>query len=111
MIDINKFMQAQNIWHQLEIKYIKDIYIFSVKKFHSFEKLKKLYNVPNADFLKYLSLVQSIPNYWKTLLKHENDLIQIKSKMINKLLSVKQTNTFAYKILLQSGNSRENKSE
>ena len=31
--------------------------------------------------------------------------------MINELLSVKQTNKFAYKILLQSENSRENKSE
>ena len=98
-------------WHQLGIKYIKDIYAFSVKKFHSFEKLKELYNVPNAGFLKYLSLVQSIPNYWKTKLKHETGLIPIKSKMINELLSVKQTNKFAYKILLQSENSRENKSE
>ena len=25
-------------WHQLGIKYIKDIYDFSTKKFHSFEK-------------------------------------------------------------------------
>ena len=31
--------------------------------------------------------------------------------MINNFLSVKQTNKFAYKILLQSENSRENKSK
>ena len=70
-----------------------------------------MYNVPNEDFLKYSCLVQSIPNYWKTQLKHANGLIPIKSKMINELLLVKQTNKFAYKILLQSENAGENKSE
>ena len=65
------------------------MYDFSAKRFHSFEKLKELYNVPNGDFLKYSSLVQSIPNYWKAQLKHENGLIPIKSKIITELLQVK----------------------
>ena len=81
------------------------------KKFHSFEKLKELHNVPNEDFLKYLSLVQSIPKYWKTQLKQENGLIPIKSKMIDTLLQVKQTNKFAYKLLTQSENNEEDKSQ
>ena len=98
-------------WLQLGIKYIKDIYDYSAKKFHSFEKLKELHNVPNEDFLKYLSLVQSIPKYWKTQLKQENGLIPIKSKMIDTLLQVKQTNKFAYKLLTQSENNEEDKSQ
>ena len=51
---------------------MKDIYDYSAKKIYTFDKLKELYNVPNNDFLKYLSLVQSISNFWKLQLKHEN---------------------------------------
>ena len=65
-------------WHQLGIKYTKDIYDYLTKKIYTFDKLKDLYNVPNNDFLKYLSLVQSIPNVWKSHLKHENVLSQSK---------------------------------
>ena len=98
-------------WLGLGIKYIKDIYDYSSKQFYSFEKIKEIYNVPNEDFLKYFSLVQSISNYWKSQLKHENGLIPIESKIINQIFEVKQTNKFAYKRLLQSDKNEEDKSE
>ena len=98
-------------WLGLGIKYIKDIYDYSSKQFYSFEKIKEIYNVPNEDFLKYFSLVQSISNYWKSQLKHENGLIPIESKIINQIFEVKQTNKFAYKLLLQSDKNEEDKSE
>ena len=55
--------------------------------------------------------MQSIPKYWKTQLKQENGLIPIKSKMIDTLLQAKQTNKFAYKLLTQSENNEEDKSQ
>ena len=56
-------------WLQLGIKYINDLYDYSAKKFHSFEKLKELHSVPNEDFLRYLSFVQRIPKYLRKQLK------------------------------------------
>ena len=94
-------------WLGLGIKYIKDIYDYSSKQFYSLEKMKEMYNVPNEDFLKYFSLVQSISNYWKPQLKHENGLIPSESKLINQMFEVKQTNKFAYKLLLQSDKKKK----
>ena len=88
-------------WLHLGIKYIKDIYDFTNKKLHAFEKLKELYNIPNQDFLKYLSLVQSIPNHWKSQLKHENGQVPLKSTILNNILNAKETNKFVYNLLLQ----------
>ena len=90
---------------------MKDIYDYSAKKIYTFDKLKELYNVPNNDFLKYLSLVQSISNFWKLQLKHENGLVPIKMTLLNQLLRVKQTNKFVYNLLLNYENVEENKSE
>ena len=90
---------------------MKDIYDYSAKKIYTFDKLKELYNIPNNDFLKYLSLVQSISNFWKLQLKHENGLVPIKMTLLNQLLRVKQTNTFVYNLLLNYENVEENKSE
>ena len=59
-------------WRQTGIKYIKDIYDYSLKKIYSFEELTGLHNLPRTDVLKYISLVLSIPNHWKAQLKQEN---------------------------------------
>ena len=98
-------------WLHLGIKYIKDIYDFKNKKLHAFEKLKELYNIPNQDFLKYLSLVQSIPNHWKSQLKHENGQVPLKSTMLNNILNAKETNKFVCNLLLQQCTVEKAKSE
>ena len=98
-------------WLHLGIKYIKDIYDFTNKKLHAFEKLKELYNIPNQDFLKYLSLVQSIPNHWKSQLKHENGQVPLKSTILNNILNAKETNKFVYNLLLQQCTVERAKSE
>ena len=89
---------------------MKDIYDYLAKKIYTFDKLKELYNVPNNEFLKYLSLVQSIPNFWKSQLKHENSLVPIKMTLLSQLLRGKQINKFVYN-LLKYEIVEENKSE
>lgn len=98
-------------WSQLGIKYIKDIYNYSQQKLHTFEKLKELYKVPNQDFLKYISLVRSIPNGWKSQLKQESGQVPLKQTLFNQLVCVKQTNRFVYNVLLQFGTLEMTKSE
>ena len=55
--------------------------------------------------------MQSIPKNWKTQLKQEIGLIPNKLKMIDTLLQVKQTNKFDNKLLTQSENNEEYKSQ
>lgn len=98
-------------WYQAGIKYLKDIYDYTTKKIYSFEKLRELYNLPYTDFLKYLSLIQSIPNNWKGQLKHENINVPCTSTILTQLLNVKQTNKFIYNILLKSAGTEEKRSE
>ena len=45
-------------WHRLGIKYMKDIYDYSVKKIYTFDKLKVLYNVPNNVFKIFKSCAE-----------------------------------------------------
>ena len=79
-------------WLQTGIKYIKDIYDYSLKKIYSFEELTGLYNLPRTDFLKYIRLVQSIPNHWKAQLKQENRDVFQAPIVFDQLQKAKQTN-------------------
>ena len=89
-------------WLQTGIKYIKDIYDYSLKKIYSFEELTGLYNLPRTDFLKYISLVQNIPNHWKAQLKQENRDVFRAPTVFDQLQKAKQTNKLVYNILLNS---------
>ena len=94
------------------IKYIKDIYDYSLKKIFSFEELTGLYNLPRTDFLNiYVSLVQSIPNHWKAQLKQENRDSFRAPTVFDQLQKAKQTNKFLYNILLNSEEVEGKKSE
>lgn len=59
-------------WLQNGIKYLKDIYHDTKNKIYPFERLNDIYNLPDSDFLKYLTLTQSIPSPWKTALRYDN---------------------------------------
>ena len=48
-------------WFQSGIKYVKDIFDHEKKVYHSFRKMQNNFNLPNTDYLKYLSLINSIP--------------------------------------------------
>ena len=56
-----------------------------------------MYNLENADFLKYYRLIQSIPNSWKQQLK-ENRTIQENAEvtLLQRFQKLKQANKFLY---------------
>ena len=81
--------------------YLFMIYDYSLKKIHSFEELIGLYNLPRTDFLKYISLVQSIQNHLKAQLKQERDVLRVPT-VFDQLQKAKQTNKLVYNILLNS---------
>ena len=87
-------------WDQAGIKYLKDIYDYTTKKIYSFETLRDFYNFPCHDILKYIRLIQNIPNNWKRQLEDENINVPCASTILNQLLNVRHTNKFIYNILI-----------
>ena len=54
-------------WQNSGIKYVKDMFDNDRQRFYTFATLKEKYNLPSSDFLKYLTILNSIPNAWKRL--------------------------------------------
>ena len=67
----NSFIKNNNTllyyknWFDKGIKYIEQIFDKRQNKIYTFDRIKTLYNLDNSQFLKYHSLVQSIPKLWK----------------------------------------------
>ena len=59
-------------WFRNGIKAFKDIYDDAPKKCYPYSRLQDIYNLPEGDLLKYLTLIHSIPPSWKTNIKNEN---------------------------------------
>ena len=53
-------------WFHNGIKVLKDIFDDASKKFYPFSRLREIYNPPEGEFLKYLTLTHSKPHSWKT---------------------------------------------
>ena len=94
-IKINGKTSFFKTWFERGIKLIESIYDYRVKQFYTFEYFSNLYDIPNSEFLKYISLIAAIPNDMKRKLKSEQinagnnnssfiDVIR-KSKHANKL--------------------------
>lgn len=98
-------------WYQLGIKFLKDIYDYERKFFYPFQTLKELYKLPENDFLKYLTLISSIPSDWKANLKFENMNVPRTPTIFDQLLTVKHTNKFIYNMFLNKINIEGKKSE
>ena len=56
-------------WLNVGIKYVKDMFDKGTQSFYTFPALKEKYNLLPSDFLKYLSILNSIPKAWKRQLK------------------------------------------
>ena len=83
-------------WLHNGIKYVKDLYDDTEKKFYSFDRLKTLYNLPNGDFLKYLTIHTCLPNTWKQCIPHEQTDTPLAPTHISQIIKMKQTNSFIY---------------
>ena len=73
---------------------MKDIFDHETKVYHSFRKMQNNFNLPNTDYLKYLSLINSIPKDWKRKLNHENLNIPADTKILDQLKNSTQTKLF-----------------
>ena len=96
-------------WFDRGFKCLKDIYNNTTKRFYSFIELVDKYNIPASDFLKYMSLISSIPMSLKNALNNDNDINSdsaVKADILTKLLKTKEANKFLYKY--QSNNEKLN---
>ena len=86
-----------NEWYERGIKFVEHIFDFRSKMFYTFEHLKWLYNIPSGDYLKYYTLIHSIPPEWKYKLKTEDVVYGAPSFLINKIYNNKlKLNKIAY---------------
>ena len=107
---LNKTLFYEN-WLNNGIKYVKHIYNYEQNCFYSFVNLTDKYNVPNTDFLKYMSLVRCISAAWKTNLQNEScpNEIELRDTLLFKLKKSKQRTRFLYNYQLNNGLPRANK--
>ena len=77
---------------------IKHIYNYRVKSFLSFDDFKHIFNIKNSDFLKYYTLIKSIPLTWQTQLQNENINLNVnKTYLIDTIMKRKTKNNILYK--------------
>ena len=63
-------------WFSNGIKYFEDVYNTTAKALYLYRRLSEKYNLPESDFLKYLTLIHSIPLHGKLILKMKIFLIK-----------------------------------
>ena len=71
------------------------------QSFYTFAACKEKFDLPSSDFLKYLSILNSLPSAWKRSLKNEDKNVPPDEKFIQMLKQNKLTNSIVYKILMQ----------
>ena len=64
----NKTVIFEN-WQQSGIKYFKDMFDNDRQSFYTLAALKEKFDLPSSDFLKYLSILNSLPSALKRSLK------------------------------------------
>ena len=91
-------------WLHNGIKVFKDIYDVASKKFYPFSRLQEIYNLPQGDFLKYLTLIHRKPHSWKTNIKNENTNTPNPHTILRQLMNTKHTNKYVYNLLQKKEN-------
>ena len=62
-------------WIDRGITLIEHLFDYRRKTFYNFNDFKDLYQIDAGDFLLHTSILHSIPNKWKLILKTENIVI------------------------------------
>ena len=75
-------------------------YDYTKKDFYNFRDFSNLYQIPNADFLKYNSILSLIPRCWKLKLKEENINTNKQTSILEKVLKSKHVNKLLYSVQL-----------
>ena len=98
-------------WSELGIKYVKDIYDHEAKVYCPFRTIQNKFGLPSSDYLRYLSLINSIPKDWKRKLSQENSNIPVETKLLEQLKNTTRVNKFIYNCFLNKTLTHEIKSE
>ena len=85
---------------------MKQTKLFRQNQTESFGKLRERYSLSNNDFLKYLTMLHSIPTAWKLKIKNENFNIPIASTLISQIVKTNQTNQYIYRHILKKNRHR-----
>ena len=84
-------------WYDMGITSIEHIYDYRIKPFLSFQNFKTIFNISNDDFLKYHTLINSIPKLWKDKLKTETiNANNNTNYLINQILKEKGRSNLLY---------------
>jgi len=90
-------------WYDRGIKYIYQLFDFRNKTMYNFENIKYLYDINNNDFMKFNTLITSIPKEYKTEESiHDLDINQPDETLSKAIIKTKYPNKFIYNIQLQN---------
>ena len=64
---------------------MKDIYDQQNQRYYSFYKLQEKFNLPAREFLRYMSLINSIPKDWKYKLRHGIQNVHTESNLLKQI--------------------------
>ena len=59
-------------WFERSIKYVDQLYDYRIKDFYSFDNICYIYGIPSNNFLKYYTLIKSIPIHIKSEINTNN---------------------------------------
>ncbi|KAH3798106.1 hypothetical protein DPMN_151696 [Dreissena polymorpha] len=59
-------------WFERSIKYVNQLYDYIIKDFYSFDDICYIYGIPSNNFLKYYTLIKSIPIHIKSEINTNN---------------------------------------
>ena len=95
-VKINNKTVFYREWYDKGIIHFESIFDYRSKTFYTFDFFSYLYDISRNDYLKYYSLIGSIPSDIKNSLKEQQINTQQSESILNKLLSKKQANKFLY---------------
>ncbi|KAH3871104.1 hypothetical protein DPMN_034298 [Dreissena polymorpha] len=93
-------------WFERSIKYVDQLYDYRIKDFYSFEDICYIYGIPSNNFLKYYTLIKSIPMHITSEINTNNTRCTQTTFVENILGRKNKTNTIFY--TLQIKNPTEN---
>ena len=84
-------------WYEKGIVFLEHVYDYRSKTFLTFENLKFIFDVKTSDYLKYFTLIKSIPKLWKDKLKEENINLNYNAKyLLDSVTKNKNKNNILY---------------
>ncbi|KAH3848089.1 hypothetical protein DPMN_090438 [Dreissena polymorpha] len=93
-------------WFERSIKYVDQLYDYRIKDFYSFDDICYIYGIPSNNFLKYYTLIKSIPLHIKSEININNTPCTQTTFVENILGRKNKTNKIFY--TLQIKNPTEN---